>query len=180
VIPTCSPSQTPSIAPTSAPTYRSTGINRLSSDSSRDAYWKVISVPLSSTFKVGDNAVILQPAHSAWLPNSAASAWIGTTLSGFDDAPIGNYQYQTTFSVPCTTLEVKFSADDRVLSVVVSNGITSTTITTFIGINEYNSLSSFTATGLLGSVTTTMTFTIQNAVGPSGLLVQFGALTGCP
>jgi len=95
----------------------------------------------------------------------------------------GNYQYETTFSLPsssCTSLVVYFSVDDTLISVVVFDGTASKTITSFSG-NGFGGLSSFTATGL-GAITT-MTFTVSNggsgSGNPSGLLVQFGALTGC-
>jgi len=180
--PTTTPSASHYIAP---PTYHSTGLYRLSSDTSRDATWRVISVPAGSAFTAGENAFVVD-AHPEWFPASASSGWIGVTAYGNDWSPLpGNYQYQTTFSLPsasCTSLEVNFSSDDGLVSVVVSDGTSSTTITSVTGGNRHDTLSTFTATGL-GAITT-MTFTVNNIYAetysnPTGLLVQFGALTGC-
>jgi len=162
-----------------APTYHSTGLYSLTSDPTRDATWKIISVPSYSTFTAGENAYIMS-AHPLYLPASAAAGWIGVTTSGENFVTPGDYQFQTTFSLPsssCESLEVSFAADDGVKSVVVSDGTSSNTIY-FDATYRWSFLTSFTVTGL-GSITT-ITFTVSNADGgPTGLLVQFGSLTGC-
>jgi len=156
--------------------YHSTGLYRLTSDSTRDASWKVISLPSGTSFIAGENPFILDDYSTDWKPvSSATSGWIGLSYPNFYAVPYGEYEYQTTFSMPssCTSLDVSFSVDDYLISVVVSDGTTSQTITSFSG-NGFGGLSTFTATGL--SAITTMTFTVSNSGGGgSGLLVQFGA-----
>ena len=97
-----------------------------------------LSLEEGSSFKAGENAVILQNPHPAWKPApSAASNWIGITSNGTDNVPGGDYQYQTTFSMPlnCKTLDVSFAVDDAVKSVAVSDGTKTLkqTITSFSG-----------------------------------------------
>jgi hypothetical protein len=137
-----------------------------------------LSLEEGSSFKAGENAVILQNPHPAWKPApSAASNWIGITSNGTDYVPGGDYQYQTTFSMPlnCKTLDVSFAVDDAVKSVAVSDGTkTLQTITSFSFVNGCGGLlGTFTLTDL--PATTTLTFTVWNATGPSAFLVQFGA-----
>jgi len=156
------------------PLPQSTGVGFLTSDYNRDASWKVISVPSGTSFKAGENAIILQNPHPSWKPaSSAASAWIGVG----DNAPVGDYQYQTTFSLPanCKNLDVSFSVVDSLKSVVVSDGTkTLQKITSFSG-NGVGTLTTFTTTLMDLPAATTLTFTVYNGGAPSGFLVQFGA-----
>jgi hypothetical protein len=174
----------PAIAPASASLPQSTGLYNglMSSDNNRDVSWKVISLPGGATsakgFNIGENAFI-QKANNGWKPAaSSTSGWIGITPNGDDSVPEGDYQYQTTFSMPsdCKNLDVGFSVDDTVRSVVVSDGTTKAvvqTITSFNGNGYGGKLSTFTLTNL--PATTTLTFTANNGGGLFGLLVQFGA-----
>jgi hypothetical protein len=159
-------------------TPQSTGLYKImSGDYNRDAAWKVISLPSGTSFTAGENAIIIQNPHPNWKPApSTTSAWIGVTPNGNDGVPKGDYQFQTSFTIPSpyTSLDVGFSADDNMKSIVVSSGSKSQKITSFNG-NGSGALNSFTLTDLSANAVTTMTFTVYNDGGLSGLLVQFGA-----
>jgi len=173
-IPTTLPS---SIVPTASPIrvpYYSTGLFSLASDPRRDAFWIVTSLPDGSSFLSGQNA-FLQSPNSEWYPKSSVSSgWIGISSDGNANAPVGHYQYQTTFSMQeyeCKSLRVYFSVADVLMSVVVSDGVGGvTTFSTFDGNNGFTELSSFTATGL--GAMTTMTFNVYNNPNKSNFLVD--------
>jgi len=170
------------------PHYLSTGISKLSSDTSRDAAWKVTYLPQVSNsgydgipLNAGENAYIYdgKSGYGFWKPlSSASSGWIGVTKNLMDARPPGKYVYETTFIMPSQykSLVVGFSADDKLTSVTVEtdNGATTKTYdeTTFSG-NGFAQLNTLTVTGLKG--TTKMIFTADNGTrSPHGLLVQFG------
>jgi len=161
------------------PFFQSTGLyNGVMTSDNRDSAWKVIALPGGTSFKAGENAFIQKP-HPGWKPAASATAgWIGVTSNGEDGIPVGDYEFQTTFTIPSpyTALEVNFAVDDNLKSVVVSNG---TTITSFNG-NGFGQWSNFTATGLIPGAVTTMTFKVYNSGGALGLLVQFGAFLVTP
>ena len=165
----------------------STGIRKMTyrnSDSvisSRDGSgWKIISLPSGATsfngFKVFEPAFI-QNGNNGWKPAASSTAgWIGITPNGVDTVPVGDYQYQITLNpTDCKNLDVGFSVDDTLKSVVVSDGTkTVQTITSFSG-NGYEGLTTFSLMNL--PAIPTLTFTVYNGGGPSGLLVQLVART---
>lgn len=157
----------PAISSSTLPQWTGVITGLVPSEPSRDASWKIISLPGGTSFKAGDNAFIQRPA------SSAAAGWIGITPTSSDCVPVGDYVFQTTFSMPtnCKTLDVSFTVDDSLKSVAVSDGTkTLQTITAFSGaINN----GTFTVTDL--PATTTMTFTANNSGGAFSFLVQFGA-----
>jgi len=180
------PEVIPPIPVPTYPSYQSTGISKLPGDPSRDAAWKVKSLPSVSNngydgipLKAGENAYIYdgKSGYGNWNKAFSSSGWIGVTPNLMNARPQGDYEYETTFTMPSqyTSLEVKFSVDDslKLLTVVSDNGATTQTIDTFGVTNGAKGFTTLIVTGLKGN--TTMTFTAYNGSrSPHGFLVQFG------
>lgn len=162
---------------------RSTGIAVSKFDSTRDAYWKISSVPTGNAFHVHDtHAYIWTNPYPGCVPNSDYSRWISispTTLN----VPAGQYQFQTTFYLQkysCVSLPVQFSVDDAVVLVEVFDGINTKRFESFSG-SGAQGFTQFIASGF--GETTTITFTVKNTGDATGLMVEFGSafntIAGC-
>jgi len=105
-----------------------------------------------------------------WVPNNAASRWIGPDASS--QGPPGNYTYRTTFTVPnnaiLSTVNVSglWGADDPSIDILINGNSTGNVSAGFTSLVPFNVTSGF----VFG--TNTLDFALNNAGGPTGLRVD--------
>ncbi len=113
--------------------------------------------------------------HPNWMPNDAASLWIGAVSDGSASVPSGTYTYRTTFDLtgfdPTTArITLQIAGDNAVVNVLLNGVNTGLRYTNFTAFSAPFTVSS----GFVGG-TNVLDFMLVNDVGtganPSGLRV---------
>ncbi len=105
-----------------------------------------------------------------WVANNAFSRWIGPAANSF--GPAGTYRYRTTFTLPAnanlSTVNVNglWGTDDNSLSMLINGNPTGNVS------GGFNVLTPFTINSGFVLGTNVLTFTLNNAGGPTGLRVD--------
>lgn len=105
-----------------------------------------------------------------WVANNAFSRWIGPAANSF--GPAGTYRYRTTFTVPAnanlSTVNVSglWGTDDNSLAMRINGNLTGNVS------GGFNVLTPFTINSGFVFGTNVLTFTLNNAGGPTGLRVD--------
>ena len=96
-----------------------------------DPNWRVMSIPSGTGFVAGSSAIIMAPLSGAWTSPEPGYQWIGIENSGEISSPEGDYVFQLLFaSANLQSVTVKFWVDNRVSTVIVSDGSSGTTLQT--------------------------------------------------
>ncbi len=131
-----------------------------------DPHYSLVSAPAG----VSLTAITTQPVY--WTSNTSTADWISPGASGAINWPVGNYDYQTTFSLagdnPATAqLSGSWASDNN--GCIYLNGVNTNDCTTFAG---FTSLTSFSITSGFVAGTNTLDFEVYNGGGPSGVFAQ--------
>jgi hypothetical protein len=113
-------------------------------------------------------AVTCTNRPSAWPAPLDGSQWISTNADCTTGVASGTFTYTVSFSLPSGATNLALSgsllADDSVSVSLNGNGLS------LSGPNGFGSVSTFSTTsGFQTGTTNTLTFTVNNAGGPSGL-----------
>lgn len=113
------------------------------------------------------------PAFPGWYPPDAPWQWITPYSSENDNAPVGNYDYRTTFMLPSNfssaTLSGMTAMDNS--GMVYLNGDLILTISGIHGFEALHPFSDSTRSDFLPGLNT-LDFVVNNIGGPTGLLVE--------
>ncbi len=157
-----------------------------------DPHWTLISVPTppaASPLEFGTNAQVQVNSSPQWLTPDIHSAWIGPANDASNNAPEGDYDYQTTFILPADgsfTISGQLAASDYVSDIRVNGSSTGAFSAKGASAAQWNP---FTISGAWFAGTNTLDFIVHNSptIGnnpptdnldsPSGLLVEFNTLT---
>jgi hypothetical protein len=107
-----------------------------------------------------------------WIGDDSISAWIGPNNDLQVDGPVGNFEYQTTFSLaglnPDTAvLSGRWATDDDSVGTILLNGVpTANSATT------YNVWYAFSINSGFVAGNNTLDFIVHNNGGPTGLRVE--------
>jgi hypothetical protein len=130
-----------------------------------DPHYTLISQP--SGAKVTNSTI--SPVPAGWAPDNSTSRWIGTNTS----APIGNYVYQTSFTLPntailsTTSINGSWGSDDSATIFVngIATGVASDP-------SQFGKLNPFTlSSNNFQYGTNNLTFVVNNSQGLTGLRV---------
>jgi hypothetical protein len=159
-----------------------------------DPHWTLVSVPTlptNSPLEFGTNTQLQINSLPQWLNPDPLAAWIAPANDASNNAPEGDYDYQTTFVLPADgtfTISAQVSADDYVSDVMVNGGSLGLTTPATNG-NSSAQWNPITITGQGFAGTNTLDFIVHNnpTIGsnppadntdsPSGLLVEFNAIS---
>jgi len=121
--------------------------------------------------------VVIAPPHSAWLPNSTSSQWIGPGAGASANAPAGLYAYTNRFYL-CSTLDAtitgRWTCDDG--GAIHLNGVTTGNDINTAGAYASWHPVSITSGFLVGW--NTLVFYVTNFGGPTGLRLELSG-TNC-
>lgn len=132
-----------------------------------DLHYSLISAPAT----VPLTAIATSP-NAAWTANTSSADWISPGSSGDTSWPVGNYDYQTTFSLgglnPSTAqLSGMWTSDND--ACIDLNGVSTGICTAFAG---FGSLHAFTITSGFTSGVNKLDFIVDNGGGPTGVFAQ--------
>jgi hypothetical protein len=132
-----------------------------------DLNYNVISAPSGAPL----TALTTNP-NPAWHANTAGADWISPGSSGGSSWPVGDYDYQTVFSLagldPSTAqLSGQWSSDND--ACIVLNGVNTGICSSFAG---FGSLASFSITSGFLAGTNTLDFVVHNGGGPTGVIAE--------
>lgn len=132
------------------------------------------SVSFNSAASGTSGTAVLDTEPSSTYPNVAPGSSFITYLNG--NAPLGNTTYTTTFSgVAGEAGSITFAADDSTTAILNGISIGST------GSSSYDTLVTFALTGTdFVNGTNTLSFTVTNTGGPTGLDFTLTAATPEP
>lgn len=157
-----------------------------------DPHWTLVSVPTlppASPLEFGTNTELQINPLPQWLSPDTLATWIAPANDASNDAPEGDYDYQTTFVLPTNgtfTITGQIAADDYLSDVLVNGGATGISTTNGNSATQWNPLT-ITGEGFAG--TNTLDFIVHNnptigtnppadnADSPSGLMVEFSGIT---
>ncbi|HEX4811054.1 MAG TPA: hypothetical protein VH325_19095 [Bryobacteraceae bacterium] len=114
-------------------------------------------------------------SNPAWVSNNSTTDWISPGTSGGTNWPVGNYDYQTTFSLaglnPATAqLSVSWASDNN--GCIFLNGVNTGDCTAFAG---FGSLTAFSITSGFTSGVNTLDFIVANGgttPSPTGVFAE--------
>jgi hypothetical protein len=132
-----------------------------------DPHYSLISAPAT----VPLTAITTSP-NPAWTANTPTADWISPGASGDTGWPVGNYDYQTTFSlaglVPSTAqLSGKWTSDND--GCLFLDGTNTGSCTSFA---NFGSFISFSITSGFNAGVNTLDFVIDNGGGPTGVIAE--------
>ena len=123
--------------------------------------------------------VINTPLIGGWLPNSAASRWIGPATNGLSTT--NTFVYQINFNVPCTnnaTITGRWAADNNG-AVRLNGNPTPLSVLTGQGSANFSTWHPFTINSGLIAGPNTLTFNVTNVSSVTGLRVELAGTANC-
>jgi hypothetical protein len=148
-----------------------------------DPHYSLVSVPTGSTtdilVRTSSGGYPIPP----YIGDDSKSNWIGPNNDHYLDGPIGNYDYQTTFTLvgnPATaSITGGWSTDNSGVEILlngVNTGIPGTDFTQF-----EESFAPFTISSGFQSGVNTLDFIVNNGGGPTALRVEMdGSVSAVP
>ena len=132
-----------------------------------DSNYSLISAPSG----VPLTAIATTP-NGSWTVNTSTADWISPGSSGNTSWPVGNYDYQTTFSLtglnPATAeLSGKWAADNN--ACIFLNGASTGQC---VGFASFGALTPFSITSGFDAGLNTLDFVVTNGGGPSGVIAE--------
>lgn len=143
-----------------------------------DPHYSLISAPSG----VPLTAITTSP-NPAWTPNTSSADWISPGESGNSNWPVGNYDYQTTFSLSglnASTAKLSGSWTSDNNGCIYLNGVNTGQCVAFA---DFGALHAFSITSGFVAGTNTLDFVISNGGGPSGVIAEVSGTaspTGSP
>lgn len=133
-----------------------------------DPNYSLVSAPSGVTL----TAITTVP-NGAWTPNTSTADWISPGSSGNTNWPVGNYDYQITFTIPpadnpaTAQLSGMWASDND--ACIDLNGTNTGQCTSFAA---FDALSPFSITSGFMAGVNTLDFIVDNGGGPTGVIVE--------